>query len=71
MEKELLLRFLKCETTPEEEKLLVEWLDADPENQKELDAMQLMMEGLDLCDPEIKSMDASVPSRGRTLLVKL
>ncbi|MBB4037746.1 ferric-dicitrate binding protein FerR (iron transport regulator) [Dysgonomonas hofstadii] len=71
MEKELLLRFLKCETTPEEEKLLIDWLDADPENQKELDAMQLMMEGLALCAPEIKEMNASVPSRRTSLLVKL
>ncbi len=72
MEKELLLRFLKCETTPEEEKLLIDWLDADPENQKELDAMQLMMEGLALCaPPEIKEMNASVPSRRTSLLVKL
>lgn len=70
MEREILLKFLKCETTPEEEALLVEWLDADTENQKELDAMQLMMEGLALCAPEIKNMSAPKPSRRAILLTR-
>lgn len=33
----LLIRFLKCETTPEEEVAILDWLDADPENIKTLD----------------------------------
>lgn len=71
MEKELLLRFLKCETTPEEEKLLADWLDADPGNQQELDAMQLMMEGLALCAPEIKSINSSATAPRVRLWAKL
>ena len=34
---DILIRFLKCETTPEEEVAILDWLDADPENQKTLD----------------------------------
>ena len=33
----LLIRFLKCETTSEEEVAILDWLDADPENIKTLD----------------------------------
>lgn len=43
MEKELLIKFLKCETTPEEEKLLVDWLEAEPEHRKELDSMHYQL----------------------------
>lgn len=34
---DILIRFLKCETTPEEEVAILDWLDADPENQKTMD----------------------------------
>lgn len=34
---DILIRFLKCETTPEEEVAILDWLDADPENTKTLD----------------------------------
>ena len=33
----LLIRFLKCETTQDEEVAILDWLDADPENIKTLD----------------------------------
>lgn len=36
---EILIRFQKCETTPEEEVAILDWLDADPENQKQLDSL--------------------------------
>ena len=36
---DILIRFLKCETTPEEEVAILDWLDADPENQKKLDSI--------------------------------
>jgi ferric-dicitrate binding protein FerR (iron transport regulator) len=36
---ETLIRFQKCETTPEEEVAILDWLDADPENQKQLDSL--------------------------------
>lgn len=51
MDKELLTRFLKCETTPKEEERIVDWLEADPRNRRELDSMQLTMEGLALYSP--------------------
>lgn len=34
---DILIRFLKCETTSEEEVAILDWLDADPENRKTLD----------------------------------
>lgn len=34
---ELLIRFLKCETSPEEELAVIDWLDADIENVKRFD----------------------------------
>ncbi len=71
MERELLIRFLKCETTPEEETLLADWLEADPEHRKELDAMQLIMEGMALAAPELQKMNTSQPSRRTFLLTKL
>lgn len=36
---EILIRFQKCETTPEEEVAILDWLEADPENQKQLDRL--------------------------------
>ena len=36
---ETLIRFQKCETTPEEEVAILDWLDADPENQRQLDSL--------------------------------
>ena len=36
---EILIRFQKCETTPEEEVAILDWLDADPENQRQLDSL--------------------------------
>ena len=36
---ETLIRFQKCETTPEEEVAILDWLEADPENQKQLDRL--------------------------------
>ena len=36
---ETLIRFQKCETTHEEEVAILDWLDADPENQRQLDSL--------------------------------
>ena len=36
---DILIRFLKCETTPEEEVAILDWLDADPENIKTLNSI--------------------------------
>lgn len=71
MEKGILLRFLKCETTPEEEKRLLDWLEADPEHRKELDAMQLIMEGMALCAPELQRMNAERVARRTSLFMRM
>lgn len=70
MEKELLLRFLKCETTHEEEALLADWLEADPEHQKELDRMQLVLEGLALCSPQLQDLEEQKPNRRISILTR-
>lgn len=70
MNNELLIKFLRCETSPEEEVLIADWLDADSENQKELDTMQLLMEGLALCSPELNRMNAQKTSRRVFMLTR-
>lgn len=39
MEKELLYKYIKGLTSEREERTVMEWLEADPENQKELNAL--------------------------------
>lgn len=39
MDREILIRFLQCDTTPDEEKAVVEWLTADVKNKRELDRL--------------------------------
>lgn len=39
----LLTRFYKCETTPEEEDAVLDWLDADPAHQKEMDDLDFVL----------------------------
>lgn len=63
METDLLLKFLKCETSPEEETLLVDWLDAAPEHRKELNTMQMIMEGMALNAPVLKSKSEKTRQR--------
>lgn len=58
MKRELLLRFLRCETSPEEEELLADWLDADSGHRKELDELQLIMEGMALAAPELRTLNS-------------
>ena len=36
MDKELLYKYINGQTSEQEEKTIVDWLDADPNNQKEL-----------------------------------
>lgn len=42
MEQEKLIRFLRCRTTPEEEHEILDWLDADPENRRELESLDFL-----------------------------
>ncbi len=58
MDKELLYKFLRCQTTEQEEKLLADWLEADAEHRRELDAMQLTMEGMALRGPAFSGLVA-------------
>lgn len=39
MDREILIRFLQCDTTPDEERAVVEWLEADAENKREMDRL--------------------------------
>ena len=39
MDTKTLIKFMQCRTTPEEEKQVLDWLDASPENRKEMDAL--------------------------------
>lgn len=52
----LLIRFLKCETTSEEEVAILDWLDADPENIKTLDHIDFQFNATVL-HSEIKKED--------------
>ena len=42
MDKELLYKYINGQTSEQEEKTIVDWLDADPNNQKELNALWSM-----------------------------
>jgi ferric-dicitrate binding protein FerR (iron transport regulator) len=53
MDRELLYRYLKCETTPDEEVVLLDWLEASADNRRELATMQMTMEGMVLADASV------------------
>ena len=46
MDKELLYKYINGQTSEQEEKTIVDWLDADPNNQKELNALWSMQDAL-------------------------
>ena len=49
MNQEILYRYLKGDTTPQEDLQVAEWLEADPvANQKELDIVRFVFEGMEL-----------------------
>lgn len=49
MNQEILYRYLKGDTTPQEDLRVAEWLEADPvANQKELDIVRFVFEGMEL-----------------------
>jgi ferric-dicitrate binding protein FerR (iron transport regulator) len=56
---ETLIRFQKCETTPEEEVAILDWLDADPENQKQLDSLDFQFNAAVLHMEQPQSEDQS------------
>lgn len=56
---ETLIRFQKCETTPEEEVAILDWLDADPENQRQLDSLDFQFNAAVLHMEQSQSEDQS------------
>ena len=46
MDKELLYKYINGQTSEQEEKTIVDWLDANPNNQKELNALWSMQDAL-------------------------
>ena len=56
---ETLIRFQKCETTPEEEVAILDWLDADPENQRQLDSLDFQFNAAVLHMDQPQSEDQS------------
>jgi ferric-dicitrate binding protein FerR (iron transport regulator) len=59
---EVLIRFLECRTTPDEEIEILDWLDADPSNQKLLDKLDFEFSASILNIS--KEMTSAAPKRG-------
>ena len=56
MNQEILYRYLKGDTTPQEDLQVAEWLEADPvANQKELDIVRFVFEGMELYGNDARS----------------
>ena len=51
-DRELLSRYLNCETTPDEEREVIDWLARNPENQKEFDALDFAFQAAVMAAPE-------------------
>ena len=65
---ETLIRFQKCETTPEEEVAILDWLDADPENQRQLDSLDFQFNAAVLHMEQPQSEDQSSRRSIRSVL---
>ena len=67
---EILIRFQKCETTPEEEVAILDWLDADPENQKQLDSLDFQFNAavLHVEQPQSESRPSRQPNPFRAFI---
>lgn len=63
---DILIRFLKCETTPEEEVAILDWLDADPENIKTLNSIDFQFNAAIL-----HSETKAEPAKKKTLLKRI
>lgn len=55
MKTEILYNYLKGRTTPAEEERIAEWLAADPENQKEMDAVRFLFDGTELYGDSLRT----------------
>lgn len=76
MTQEMLLRFLRCETTAEEEKKILDWIEESPSNRQELERLDMMLQAASLNDDIIaknvgKDNAARTSGRRPRLLVRL
>ncbi|WP_273371832.1 FecR family protein [Alistipes megaguti] len=74
MEKETLYRFFRGEASPEEERRLMEWLDADAENRRTFDRERALFTALQLFAPRPKArarVSALRPGRRSGVLRRL
>ena len=74
MEKETLYRFFRGEASPEEERRLMEWLDADAENRRTFDCERALFTALQLFAPRPKArarVSESRPGRRSGVLRRL
>ncbi len=55
MDNELLYKYLKCRTTPQEEERIADWLEADPAHIEKFRKMRLQMETMAIAAPVIDS----------------
>lgn len=65
MDKELLYKYINGQTSEQEEKTIVDWLDADPNNQKELNALWSMQDALIANVPYPHHPHLQLPTRRR------
>lgn len=63
MDKELLYKYINGQTSEQEEKTIVDWLDADPNNQKELNALWSMQDAIIANAPYQHHNRLHLPSR--------
>ena len=61
MDRNTLIDFMLCRTTPEQEREVLDWLDESPENQKEMDALDETFNAMALHAP----LEASKPKSRR------
>lgn len=59
MDKNLLIDYMLCRTTPEQEKAVLDWLDASPENRREMDLLDETFNAMVLHAPVAAANGAS------------
>ena len=66
MDKKLLYKYINGQTSEQEEKTIVDWLDADPNNQKELNALWSMQDAIIANAPYQRSEERRVGKECRS-----
>lgn len=67
VETEILYKYLKGETTAEEETRIAEWLSADPDNQKEMDTVRFLFDSVKLYGDKMQPVRRMPLVRWRTI----